>query len=127
MWCHACMYHIMSVYIIKHEITCSAARHMLCTGYTHERQLDLHVFVIATIAGMLSKSKGQILRVSAVLHVLFHLDTPLNIPDIISEKAVKAADNFVDLCLQHAAFLGGRNKISEAIDDITEGIWNTLI
>ena len=29
--------------------------------------------------GMLSKSRGQILRVAAVLHVLFHLDTPLNI------------------------------------------------
>lgn len=57
--------------------------------------------------GMLSKSKGQILRVSAVLHVLFHIDTPHNIPETISEDAVKAADNFVDLCLQQAAYLAG--------------------
>lgn len=71
--------------------------------------------------GMLSKSKGQILRVSAVLHVLFHIDTPHNIPETISEDAVKAADNFVDLCLQQAAYLAGRNTISEALDNIQEG------
>ena len=75
-----------------------------------------------TIIGMLSKSKGQILRVSAVLHVLFHIDTPHNIPETISEDAMKAADNFVDLCLQHAAYLAGRNTISEALDNIQEGI-----
>ena len=65
-----------------------------------------------TIIGMLSKSKEQILRVSAVLHVLFHIDTPHNIPRTISEDAVKAADNFVDLW----------NTISEALDNIQEGI-----
>ena len=70
---------------------------------------------------MLSKSKGQILRVSAVLHVLFHINAPLDIPEIISENAVKAADNFVDFCLQHAAFLAGRGVIQEAVDDIQEG------
>ena len=75
-----------------------------------------------TIIGMLSKSKGQILRVSAVLHVLFHIDTPHNIPETISEDAVKAADNFVDLCLQYAAYLTGRNTILEALDNIQEGI-----
>lgn len=31
--------------------------------------------------GMLSKSKGEILRVAAVLHVLFHIDMPLSIPE----------------------------------------------
>ena len=30
--------------------------------------------------GMLSKSKGQILRVAAVLQVLLHVDNPHNIP-----------------------------------------------
>jgi hypothetical protein len=66
-------------------------------------------------SGMLSKSKGQILRVSAVLHVLFHIDTPLSIPQAISEDAVKAADSFVDLCLQRAAFLAGRGNMQEGI------------
>ncbi len=70
---------------------------------------------------MLSKSKGQILRVSAMLHVLFHIDTPLNIPETISENTVKAADNFVDLCLQHAAFLAVRGEIQDAVDDILGG------
>ena len=60
---------------------------------------------------MLSKSKGQVLRVAAVMHVLFNMDSPKNIPSEISEAAVRAADNFVDLCLQHAAFLGGRGRM----------------
>ena len=70
---------------------------------------------------MLSKSKGQILRVAAALHVLFHRDTPLNVPDNISEGAVRAAANFVDLCLQHAAYLAGRGDISEAIEALKPG------
>ena len=57
---------------------------------------------------MLSKSRGQILRVAAVMHALFHLETPLAIPNIISEDAIKAAVNFVELCNQHADFLSGR-------------------
>ena len=32
-------------------------------------------------AGMLSKSKEQILRVAATLHVLFHIDTPSDHPN----------------------------------------------
>lgn len=32
------------------------------------------------IAGMLSKAKGQILRIGATLHVLFHWETPHSIP-----------------------------------------------
>lgn len=59
---------------------------------------------------MLSKSKGQVLRVAAVMHVLFNMDSPTNIPSEIFEAAVRAADNFVDLCLQHAAIFGGRES-----------------
>ena len=64
---------------------------------------------------MLSKSKGQVLRVAVALDVLFHCDTPLNVPDHVSGEAVRAAVNFVDLCLQHAAYFAGRGDISEAI------------
>ena len=67
---------------------------------------------------MLSKSRGQILRVAAVMHVLFHFETPLNIPHIISEDALKAAQNFVDVCNQYAAYLAGRGEISTAIEAI---------
>ena len=56
---------------------------------------------------MLSKSKGQVLHVAAVMHVLSHMATPDDIPRDISEAAVRAADTFVDYCLQHAAYLGG--------------------
>ena len=45
---------------------------------------------------MLSKSKGLILRVAAVMHVLFHLDSPGEIPTTISEAALKAAQDYVD-------------------------------
>lgn len=67
------------------------------------------------LIGMLSKSRGQILRVAAVMHALFNLDTPLAIPDRISEAAIKAAKNFVELCNQHAAFLAGRGVISDPL------------
>lgn len=40
---------------------------------------------------MLSKSKGQVLRVAAVMHVLFYMDSTDAIPREISEEAVKAA------------------------------------
>ena len=55
---------------------------------------------------------------AAVMHVLFHLDTPLSIPDEISEEALLAAQSFVELCNQCAAFLAGRGEISEAIQYI---------
>lgn len=73
------------------------------------------------LTGMLSKSKGQVLCVAATCHVLFHKNTPLNIPDIISDEAVHAAANFVELCLQHAAFLAGRGDIQEAIQTLKPG------
>ena len=74
---------------------------------------------------MLSKSKGQILRVAAVFHALFHLNTPLDIPSILSEEALLAAEAFLELSNQHAAFIAGRGNISDAIsaiDDIQIGI-----
>ena len=68
------------------------------------------------IIGMLSKSKGQILRVAATMHVLFHWQKPHDISTIIDEKAVSAAIEFVDLCIQHAAFITGRKTIEEEIE-----------
>ena len=76
---------------------------------------------------MLSKSKGQLLRVSAVMHVLFNIDNPSLIPQEISEDAVKAADSFVDICLQHAAYLGGKGNFQEAIEDINKGDYTVCI
>ena len=70
---------------------------------------------------MLSKSKGQILRVAATLHVMFHVNTPLTIPDVISTEAVKAAIDLVDVCIQHAAFLAGRGDVNDRIEEIARG------
>ena len=44
---------------------------------------------------MLSKSRGQVLHLSAVIHVLFSLGSDEPLDDIVSEDAVKAAINFV--------------------------------
>lgn len=71
--------------------------------------------------GTLSKAKGLILRVAGVLHVLFHLDKPDDIPSIISEAALQAAENYVDLCCQHTAFLAGKGDIEDAIFKIQKG------
>ena len=76
---------------------------------------------------MLSKSKGQILRVSACLHVLFHIETPMNIPDVISTEAIKAAIDMVDVCLQHAAYLAGRGSINAMIEEMAKGNRTSII
>ena len=70
---------------------------------------------------MLSKSKGQILRVAATLHVLFHVNTPLVIPDVISTEAIKAAIDLVDVCIQHSAFLAGRGDVHDRIEELVRG------
>ena len=71
-------------------------------------------------AGMLSKSRGQVLRVADTLHVLFHLDTPQVIPADIADNALKAALDFVEVCNQHTSFLAGRGLISEAIEAVQD-------
>ena len=70
---------------------------------------------------MLSKSRGQVIRVAAIFHVLFHLKSPLDIPPRISTNAIKVAINFVDYCLQNAAFLAGQTVIADEIAGILQG------
>ena len=70
---------------------------------------------------MLSKSKGQIVRVAATLHVLFNIEAPMDIPSVISVAAVNAAKNLVDICIQHAAFLAGRGEVDAEIQEMTKG------
>ena len=80
--------------------------------------LCIYLSSIPITTGMLSKSKGQILRVAATLHVLFHRENPVT----LSEEAVKAAENFVEVCVQHAAYLAGRGAIEEAIQAMHPGL-----
>ena len=72
---------------------------------------------------MLSKSKGMILRVAGVLHVLFHMDSPDNIPTELCEEAIVAAQDFIDVCCQHTAFIAGRGSIQEAIQQLVKGLY----
>lgn len=72
---------------------------------------------------MLSKSKGQVLRVAAALHVLFNLGSKEVVPKEISEEAMMAAINFVRLCCQQTAFKGGRSEISEEIQIIKSSVF----
>ena len=64
---------------------------------------------------MLSKSKGQILRVAATFHVLFHIDNPREVTPQISEEAIAAAITFVGMCCQQTAYIAGRQNIKEEI------------
>ena len=70
---------------------------------------------MTTPQGQIPANKGQILRVAAVLHALFNMDNPGNIPELLSEDAMIAANDFVSVCLQHAALISGRGLIEEAI------------
>ena len=42
------------------------------------------------LTGMLSKSRGQVLRVAATLHALFFTETPQQLPADISNEAIVA-------------------------------------
>lgn len=67
---------------------------------------------------MLSKSKGQILRVAATLHNLFHLKKMTSLKGEINDDTIAAAINLVEICCQQAAFIAGRGDIKEEIDII---------
>ena len=68
---------------------------------------------------------GQILQVSAALHILFRVeseDPPQGpLPDTISQDAVKAAINFVEVCCQHTAYISGRGSIESELELVQAG------
>jgi hypothetical protein len=99
------------------------------------------------LLGTLSKSIGQIIRVSAAMHVLFDLDVadpadpfndeedPIDDPhnpvhdaspsgDLsteIPEKTLAAAIDFVEICCQHAVYIAGHGKIEDELDLLESG------
>lgn len=75
---------------------------------------------------MLSKAKGQVLRVAAALNVIFNdscdEDEQISVSGVsstISNESIVAAQNFVDLCCQHAAYIAGRGKVEDEINKVT--------
>ena len=73
------------------------------------------------LIGMLSKSMGQILRVSAALHVLFNIDGAEELSETISEMVVDTAVDFVEVCCQHAAYITGRGNLDEEVNFMETG------
>ena len=67
------------------------------------------------LTGVLSKSKGQILRLAAVFNALFSLDPNHPLSDHLSDKAVEAAVNFVETCNEHTAIIGGRATVTDPL------------
>ena len=64
----------------------------------HENMHKLIILLIIDLyfLGMLFKSRGQILRVAATLHVLFNMDKLQAIPQVITDTTLKAATNFFE-------------------------------
>ena len=91
--------------------------------------LIILIFFIYIFSGLLSKSKGQILRMTGCLHCLFQLDAlhesnaeEFEPATVVTESAVKAAVNFVQICTNHTLYLCGRNASVEEVrmlQDIT--------
>lgn len=83
---------------------------------------------------MLGKAKGQILRVAACLQLLFcdETDSDYNIviattlPTVIGADALKAAENYVDVCCQHTAYLTGRQLIEHEVKRYKESKYHQL-
>ena len=67
------------------------------------------------LTGVLSKSKGQILRLAAVFNALFSLDPSHPLSNHLSDKAVEAAVNFVETCNEHTAIIGGRATVTDPL------------
>ena len=77
------------------------------------------MYYYVDFSGMLSKSKGQILRVAASFHILFQLPNGVHDVDdadhtlngecddnaIIADSAIIAAIAFVTLCCQQTAYI----------------------
>ena len=60
--------------------------------------------------GMLSKSKGQVLHLSTVLHLLFHYKKEDQLLDVVSETAINAAIDFVQVSCQQTAIIASKGS-----------------
>lgn len=74
------------------------------------------------VSGFLSKAKGQLLRVATCLHVLFNIDSPNEVDEIIGEIPIKAGINFIEVCCQHAFSITGRHSASQQTEETVDGM-----
>ena len=68
---------------------------------------------------MLSKSRGQVLRFAAALQVLFSTDS--NDEDNISEAALTAAIDFVQVANRQTLIIAGRESLEEEMQNNNTG------
>ena len=61
------------------------------------------------------------------MHIAFLLESPHDIPKEISQKALEAAQDFVDMCCQHAAFMAGQGEIADEIQQLQTGLNNHIL
>ena len=72
---------------------------------------------------MLSKNRGQVLRVAAIFHILFKIDesqchdTTTNDKNVneISEDAMLAAIDFLKTACQRTMYIAGRGTLEEGV------------
>ena len=81
--------------------------------------LPYNMYFSLLIVGMISKSTGQILHVSGVMHALFNFEGELG--STIAPAATEAATHFVKVCCQQAAYISGRGELEEELKLIVEG------
>ena len=71
---------------------------------------------------MLSKSRGQLLRIATILHLLFSVQKQNeSLSDEISEVAVLAAVDFIKKACQQTAFIAGKGIIEEEVQACKTG------
>ena len=76
--------------------------------------IDFH-----TILGMISKSMGQIPRVSAVMHALFNLGDE-QLDSTIYPAAMEAAIHFVEVCCKQVAYIARRGEFDSELKLIVQ-------
>ena len=77
--------------------------------------------MITFYIGLLSKSRGHVIRVAAVLHLLFHLGKDDPLPEHIKESTVTAAVDFMKVSIQQTAFVAGEGLIEDEVEKFKSG------
>ena len=86
------------------------------------------MITIIFIVGMLSESRGHVLWVSAVFHVLFSSDTEgYAVSEEVSEAAVTTVAIFVMVSCQQTAFFAGRGLLSEEVERFKSGTFHIIV
>ena len=66
----------------------------------HGAKMLVHVYIHGCV-GILRKSRGQVFRLTVVMHMLFNIDnTDQPLDKEVGESAIKAAVNFIQLVCQ---------------------------